>query len=73
MGNPTQPDDGVERQPALEGYDAWLGDLETLPWWEILDRAYEREMASRLAAAKDQLREEGQTCQGGQGFAPGAP
>lgn len=34
------------------GYDEWLNELEAQ------DRAYEREMASRLAATLDRLREE---------------
>ena len=35
------------------GYDDWLDELETQ------EQAYEREMASRLAAMLDRLREEG--------------
>lgn len=43
---------------ALDGYEEWLDELEALPWWEALDRAFEREMDRRGASAKDRLREE---------------
>ncbi len=42
-----------EVQKTLEGYDDWLNELEAQ------EQAYDREMASRLAAALDRLREEG--------------
>jgi len=45
MGDTTQPD-------TLDGYDDWLDELEAQ------EQAYEREMASRLAATLDRLREE---------------
>lgn len=42
----------------LDGYDDWLDSLDDLPWWEALDRAYEREMTNRVAAELKRLREE---------------
>lgn len=51
---------GEHGKLSLDGYDEWADGLEeALPWWEVVDRAYEREMDRRMAQAKDWLREEG--------------
>lgn len=58
MVDATQPDDGIERQHTLDGYEEWDAELDqALPWWEALDRGYEREMERRMAVYVDRLRE----------------